>query len=60
MKKLVVRLLHEALNCLHDLPPGIDPEGVNEMDTSPEDMTFHVGSIAARRIVEALTILEKL
>lgn len=52
-------ILREALALLHTLPTGIDPDGVDENDTSPEDTVFHVGSLVARKVQEAIAELEK-
>lgn len=59
MSTNLVTLLHDAMFYLEQIPVGIDPEGVDETDMSPADMTHHVASIAARRVLEAVRILEE-
>ncbi len=47
-------LIQEAFDLVHQLPSGIDSDGVDEEDESPDDMAFHVGSMIAVRLKRAL------
>lgn len=47
-------LVQEALDILRMLPTGIDEDGVDESDRSPEDATWHIGSMVGARLKKAL------
>ena len=46
--------IDEAITYLHQMPMGIDPEGVDPDNLTPVDAASHVGSLAARVLIEAL------
>ncbi len=46
--------IDEAITYLHQMPFGIDPEGVDPDNLTPVDAASHVGSLAARVLIEAL------
>ena len=46
--------IDEAITYLHQLPMGIDPDGVDPDNLTPTDAASHVGSLAARVLIEAL------
>ena len=47
-------LVEEALDYLHQLPSGISPWDVVPGDLLLDDDEFHIGSLAARCLIEAL------
>ncbi len=47
-------LIQEAFDLVHQLPSGIDSDGVDEEDARPDDMAFHIGSMIAVRLRKVL------